>query len=201
MTMHATAPPPMRRAWHPGARMVLFGGAVALAALVAFGSYRFFDSYPKDARVDAGAVGRFPAHTVTYIPAAHAFLVHQGAGEYVALYDKSPWLQSVHPAGYEQCQVHWYAVPAPEPIPFSSGGRMADIGWDNYARSTSGDRGVFVENCSGWAFDVDGNHLFGASTALDRYAVQISGGRVVIDTADKARTTARGGWPASAPAQ
>jgi hypothetical protein len=197
MMMHSAARMRAPGEWRPGARAMLLVGFGALAAVMAFGAYEFFASYPKDARIDAGPVSRFPAHTVTYVPAARALVVHEGGDGYVALFEQSPWLQQVHPTGYEQCHVHWYAIPPGKPIPFVSGGSMGDVAWDGYARATAGDRGVFVENCSGWAFDVYGNHVFGGSGPLDRHPVQIAGGRVIIDTGMRERT--KKAWPAVAP--
>lgn len=189
----------MGRLDHSGARALLIAGAAALAAMLAVGAYLFFDSYSTDSsRVHAGAVSEFPPHTVTYIPAARAFLVHEDGDDYFALYEQSPWLQVVHPTGYDQCHVRWYPIPAGEGIPYvDQSFRAAPLpAPDAYATGTSDDHGFFRENCTGWAFDVYGNHLFGASTPLDGDRVELSGGSVVIDTADRSSTTR--GWPTAA---
>lgn len=159
--------------------------------------YLYLRPDTSDARLNAGAASRFPEHTVTYMEANHLFLVHQSGDDFFALYDQSPWLQSVHPEGWEQCHVRWLPLPADVPAP-SSGppngpGLPADLDRSAFATGTASDHGVFLENCDGWEFDVNGNHVFGASTALDRYPVHLAAGNVTIDTANKLHT--KSAWP------
>ncbi len=184
-----------RRLARPGARLLVLLAAAAGLGLLASGAYEFFDSYSTDARVDAGPVSRFPPHTVTYIAAARAFVVHEHGDDIFALYEQSSWVQMVHPS-WAQCHVRWYPVPADAPTPSRSQGWPRDLSWDAYATATASDHGLFREPCSGSAFDVYGNSIFGPSTPLDRDAVRIANGRVVIDTGTRTRTIRP--WPTAA---
>jgi hypothetical protein len=171
MTTVAVDRNPRRRFRFVSRRNALFVALLGLAAVVISGGYQFLTSISSD-QVMAGRAGSYPTQTATYIAEGHFYLVHFDGDQFIALFERSPWLQKVYGSRPDQCRIRWY---------FGSYTGYADNRPGTGTADPIGD-GFFRESCSGWAFDAHGNHLFGASTHLDRFHLHIIDGNVVVDT-------------------
>ncbi len=172
-----------------GARLLLGAGCLALAAIGVVDGCLYLTSNGvtrNRSAVNAGAAASFPAQTVTYVPDGHFYLVRFDDDQFVALFERSPWLQFVHGAAPDECRIRWYTES--QRTTRTEGNTTTDE-TDVEDHAGSGDRdpigtgGMFIENCSGWKFDAHGERVFGASASLSRYAVTVSDGNVIVDTA------------------
>jgi hypothetical protein len=128
-----------------------------------------------DHTYDAGPASAYQSGTVVYAEAQHLYVVRLKAGDFMALYDKSPKQQELR----SDCRVTFddsATTGMLDPLPGLTGG--------------------FVENCSGMhaVWRADGVFAFGASYGnLDRFPASVDGnGHLIIDTSTRTCTRSRG---------
>jgi hypothetical protein len=172
---------PPRRFRVVSGRTALFVALLSLAAGVIAGGYRFLTSATTSSdEVVAGAAESYPPQTVTYVAKGHFYLVHFDGDQFVALFERSPWLQAVHGTAPTECRIRWYLRGEPD--------------WQyspNHPGTDDRDpigNGFFRETCSGWVFDAHGERLFGGSAPLDRFHLYGTDGNVVVDTSTMDRS-------------
>jgi len=123
----------------------------------------------------AGTVAALPPGSVNYFEQEHIFLTHLPAGEFVALYDRSPRQQELN----GDCRIRYEET--------AGIGTLAPI---------AGTTGAFVEECNNAraVWRVDGKRSFGNSYGdLDRLDAHTDAqGRVIVDTESRTCTRSRG---------
>lgn len=197
MHTEARPRPPLPRLLRPGARSALLVGLAAVVVVTAISGHTFLASFSTpEGQVRAGRAAAFPPDTVSYVPEGHFYLVHLESGRFIALFERSPWLQRVHGPAPDACRIRWYALPAAvaPPTPLDGNTMAAAIAAGTPAGTTpaAAGHGFFRENCSGWMFDARGGWTFGGSGPLDRYRVRVVDGEVIVDTTHLIHATLRG---------
>lgn len=181
--LHRRAARPVRL---PRARVAVLavGALAALMAVVV--AYRFLmpTAVVPAGTVLAGKASSFPQESVTYVPAGRFFLVRSQGEQFIALFERSPWLVQ-HAANYGEdgtaCRIRWNRRTAP-----GAGDNGGEFAGTADSREPIMDpaygAGLFVETCDGWRFDARGRHIFGAALALTRFPVRLLNGDVMVDT-------------------